>query len=360
MGIFTKIKVKCSGSVNFDMVDGKTTISKTIPFTNGGKVRPFNIKAYVVREQQFCSGSASRQKEILDVMIQPGITKGLKTYGGLRYLVDGFKSFVEAGYKSQFGSLAQSLDDSGKFVRCILNEPFLEDLQKSTNPLFKDTPSSMFDWKWVAQGGNPNYSTNFLSKFTTGDFMCFFFGTGFTKNNNIESVPAGKVSNLFYLKTLPYDVVANESGYVDGVNGIETNPDDIDRGYIESFNMNPIIKMDKGFTIYQNLTGQKKKSSLQQITASELLCYIKETLYNMAKNDNFKKGTYNNYLTTETEITNFMEGLALSGAIEANPIVQCNATINTREITKQKIKLVHIEYTAIDTYDKVVFDLNLN
>ena len=55
----------------------------------------------------------------------------------------------------------------------------------------------------------------------------------------------------------------------------------------------------------------------------------------------------------------FMNELALVGAIQPNPIVICSSVNNTTEVQKQRIKLIHVEYTAIDGIEKVVFDLKL-
>lgn len=356
---YTKIKVKCSGPVEFESVMGKVTAVKVEPFASVGKIKPFPMKSYKPRTDQFCNGSSNRQKEILDMMISPGIVRGLKTFDGVRYLVDGFKSFVEGGYKAQFGQLAFELDKSNKFVRAIINEPFLEDLEKSINPLFRQSPSDVFDWMYLPDGGNKNFSTVFLSKGTVGQDMCFYYGTGIVEGTKIEA-PAGYVSNLFYQKSLAYDVVANETGYLNGPDGIEQSPDDIDRGYMEKFRFNPICKIGSGLTIFGNWTGQRKETAQSQIQNSELLCFIKESLYSISRSEAFKKGLYNDYLRTETECTNFMSALALSNAIEPNYIVICNASNNTPEIQKKRIKLVHIEYTPVNCLDKIVFDLTIN
>lgn len=331
---------------------------KIIDQTRNGYVIPTKLISYKVREDQFTNGTATRQKEILDMIVSPGLVKGLKNFSGIRYIVDCFKSFVEGGYKYQFGQLCKTLDDSNKFVRAFVNEPFIEDLEKSTNPLFKESPSGIFDLNYLVEGGNPNYSTNFLTKFNSGAEMCFFFGSKLDSNN--EYPTAADVSNLFVQKTFDWDVVANATGYLDTVSGLPLNPDDAERLSMEKFRWNPIIKMPKGFTIYGNSTGQKTRTALAQIHNSELLAYIKESLYNMSRGEAFKKGTYNEYLATEVEVKSFMDSLALSGAIQPNPIVICNASNNTTEISKQKIKLIHIEYWNIDALDKVVFDLNLN
>lgn len=322
-----------------------------------GKVLPTNLESYKPRVEQFTDGTNSRQNEILDMMLSPGIVKGLKNFSGIRYVVDAFKSFIDGGYKSQFGQLCLSLDKSNKFVRAIINEPFIEDLEKSTNPLFKQSPTDVFDMVYLTSGGNPNYSTNFLTKFATGGEMCFFYGSILDGENEVISAP--QISNLFVQKTFAWDVIANASGYMDNVDGLPLNPDDDERKYMEKFKWNPIIKMPKGFTIYGNITGQKKSTALSQIHNSELLAYIKESLYNLSRNEAFKKGTYNEYLATETEVQSFMNDLALNGAIQPNPVVICNASNNTTEISKQKIKLIHVEYYNIDALDKVVFELDL-
>ena len=355
MKTYSNVKIFTDGAV----LNNTNSVTRVNSTTSNSKIKPFNLKSYKPREEQFPTGSSVSQSEILDMMISPGIVKGLKSFDGIRYLVDGFKSFIEGSYKYQFGQLANSLDESNKFVRCILNEPFIEDLEESMDPLFKQTPNGILDLSYLPYGGNKEYSTNFLTKFSAGAEKCFFYGGGLIKNDKI-GVPAGLVSNLFISKTLAFDVVANTTGYIDDIDGIEINPDDIERGFFEKSNWNPIIKLKKGFTIFGNLTGQKTKSSLQQIHISELLAYIKETLTNMAKNEHFKKGTYDNYLSTEVEVTNFMESLVLADAIHPNPIVICSAQNNTTEISKNKIKLVHIEFTPIDCLEKIVFDLTIN
>lgn len=319
-----------------------------------------NLKAYVKRAEQFTDGTATRQKEILDLMLSPSIKKGFKSLDGVRYLVDCFKSFIEVGYKYQFGELCYYLDkEANKFVRAIVNEPFIKDMARSSNPLFKQSADDVFDLSYVATGGNEQLSTKFLTKFEKGGEMCYFFGSVLDTDGKTEIPSAVYISNKFIAKTYPWDVIANETGYLQ-INGIPLNPDDNERRALEKFHSNPIIKNKKGFTVFGNETGQLKRTSLSQIHNSELLAYIKESLYNMARDEHFKKGTYNEYLQTEVKVKDFMDSLALQNAIEANPVVQCNFENNTKDIAKQKIKLIYIEYTNINALDKIVFDLNIN
>lgn len=326
---------------------------------NYGTIAPANLISYKPRPEQYIDGTASRQNEILDMINDPGIVKGLRGLAGLRYVVDPFKSYVESGYKQQLGNLMESLDQANRFVRAISSEPFIEDLQKSSNPLFKQFPTSSFDMSYLPDGGNKNFSTKLLTKLVAGSDKVFFFGPGDIVRGITKTI-TGKISNLFYAKTYQYDVVANETGYISGITELEYPIDDIEREYTEKFRYNAIINFNGGNTIFSNLTAQKEKTAQQQIQNSELLAYIKQSLYDLSKSEAFKKGNYDDYLRTETQCANFMEALVLSGAIDPNPVVICNASNNTLEIRKQKIKLVHIEYTPVDVLDKVVFDLQIN
>jgi hypothetical protein len=351
--------VKFDNGTSGDASDDVQVIFKVKDLINNYTIKPIFLKSIDYQSAWFADGTASRQKEILDMLNDPGIVKGLRSLQGLRYIVDAWKSYVEPSYKKQYGDLMVTLDGANRFVRSIVNEPFMEDLQKSSNPLFKQMPTMPFDISYLPDGGNKNYSTKLLTKIVSGASMCFFFGPGDVVRGVTKPV-AGKVSNLFYNKTYQFDVVANETGYVDGITELEYNIDDVEREFTEKFRYNSIINFNGGNTIYCNLSGQKERTAQQQIQNSELLAYIKQSLYDMAKGEAFKKGNYDDYLRTETECLDFMNNLSLAGAIDPNPVVICNASNNTLEIRKQRIKLVHIEYTPVDALEKVVFDLTIN
>ena len=367
----TQIKVHCDGIVKFAALtdeekkqaekDTLKSDAKVLKYNNifeTSLVKPSNLKAYIPRQDQFINGTSSRQKEILDMMINPGIVKGLCGIRGLRYVVDCFKSYPEGSYKSQYGQLMLTLDEKNRFVRFIGNDVFIEDLEKSNNPSFKDALNN-FSLSYLQDGGNRDVSTKLLTKFAAGDEFCFFFGPE-EKINNIPVGLAGKISNLFYQKENAFDVLANTTGIVDGITELGYSFDDEDRMYCEKFRYNPIIYLRNAYRIYGNLTAKSDKTAQQQITNSELLAYIKENLYNISMTENFKRGTYDDYLRTETQCKEFMNSLVLAGVIDADFICECNTKNNTLEIRKQKIKLVHIEYTPVDVLEKVVFDLTIN
>lgn len=329
-----------------------------VVFDGDQKVQPSNCQAYIARVAQFTNGSASKQSEILDMMLNPGVVKGITTTKSVRYIVDAFKSFVENGYKHQYGMLTDILDGKNKIVRTILNDVFVSDLANSLDPLFKTDPESTFDASHLLTGGNPAYTTRFLGKFATGESLCFSFGPGEEVEGSYLPL-AGKASNLFYKKRIAYDPLANETGYLDGIDALEYIIDDTERFFFEKFRYNCVIPQNGSFTIYGNFTNQLKASKQQQITNSELLADIKINILAIIRPENFKKGTYQSYLATETEIKSLMDGYVTGGAIQPNPVVICSEENNTTEIANLKIKLVTVEYVATNTLDKVVVSLKI-
>lgn len=318
-----------------------------------------------LRNEQLYNGSSVRQNELLDVMISPSIIRGFKNTKNIRYFVDCFKSFVEPAYKYQFNKLVHTLDKCNIFTRAFINEPFVDDLIKSANPSFKDavgdTRTVKLD-KYLGTGGNETTSTKFLTKPTEGAELVYYFGSGDSDGYNIKPV-APIVANAFMDKQKPWSIVANTTGVLSGINGLELDPDEPERRAMERFGWNPIIKKGNQFVIYGDYTGLqafKKRKALSFISNSELLMYIKQELYNMSLDENFKKGRYEDYIKFETEVTNFMEDLALQGAIRANPVVKCNFENNTTDVQNVGIKLVKVAYYNFRTLDKVVFDLELN
>ena len=334
-------------------------IYKIQPFVSNPNtiLKFFTLQSYKPVEDQFLNGTPQRQNEILKLINDPGIIKGLVGTAGCRYFVDGFKSFVESDYKYQYRDLVETLNENNRFTTAILNEPFMDDFAKSTNPIFKQFPNqSVIDFEFIPEGGNRQYSTRLLRK--VDNQFCFFFGPG-NVVGGINQTISGNISNLFYTKRFQFDIVANESGYLSGITELEENFSDNDRKYLERFRYNPIIDFNGGFTIFGNLSSQIQMSKQQQIHNVELLQYIRENLYVMAKGDAFKKGSYDEYLRTQTEVETFMSNLVLTGAIQANPFVQCDLANNTQEVQDYRIKLVRVEYTPLNATEKVVFELDI-
>lgn len=319
------------------------------------------LKSIKLREAQLINGSADRQSRILDVMNTPAIVNGFKNFTGIRYFVDVFKSHVEADYKIQFNRLVDALDSCNIFTRALVNEPFVTDLRASTNPTFRSVTGE-FDLNYLATGGNEDLSTIFINKPKLSAEKVYYFGSGHLDNTDNLQIITPNVSSLFINKNKPWDIVANTSGELSGIVALESYPDDTERKTLENFGWNPIIKKRRNFVVYGDYTGHnafKKRKALSFVSNSELLMYIKSELYLMSLDENFKKGTYDEYIKFETTVKNFMDGLALQGAIKPNPTVVCNFTNNTDDIANAGIKLVTIEYFNLRTLDKVVFALDL-
>lgn len=322
---------------------------------------PIILRGVPVQANQFLDGTVSKQNEILDMINSKSIIKGLKGIPEIRYIVDTFKSHVVTEYKKQFGELMETMHENNKFITCIVNEPFISDLVKSQDPLFRESlTDSSIDYSLLPIGGHQQLTSKFMSKYDRGADKTFFVGPEKIVDNRVRPI-SGIISNLMYQKVNEFDIVANTTGYLSGIESLAEYFDDNDRAHLEKFRYNPVVKDENGrFTLYGNLSGQKKLSKLTQWHNVELLCYIKRNLNNIGKYDTFKKGTYDEYLRTQTEVQDFMDSLVLAGAIKPNPTVICDTTNNTPEVASYKIKLIKVSYVPYDSLEKVVFDIHVN
>lgn len=356
---FTSVKITTDKPLSYSV--GDDIVYKLNNFTVDAPVKPVTLTAAKLRAAQFCDGTAAGLDTILDVMNQNGITRGLSGVIGLRYIVDAFKSFVSPSYKSQYGVLVEDLNKKNTFVNAILNDIFTETLESSNDPLFADLPNGEFDLSYLPEGGNKTYTTKFLSKFSYGADKSYMFSLAGDNIKNVNYGLSGIVSNVFVNKAIEYDIAANTTGVVDGITMLEENYDDgTDRKHLEKFRCNPVIFQDGVYMIYGNTTMKNEATKQQQIQNAELLTYLKRRLFNLAKPEPFKRGSYANLLTFETEAKGVFDALALEGIIEPDFEVICNPENNTRDIANAKIKYMKISYTPINALEKVVFDMEIN
>lgn len=349
---YTKVKLVTEKNINADSYSRRLRPSET-PYL---KVKPTSLIGYKQRPEQFTNGSSERQNEILDVMLTPSIVGGLSKQTNLGYLIDGFKSYVEAGFKKQFGLQIKALDECNRFVTAIVNAPFIKDLAKSVNPLFKDTPSGDLDLgRFLPTGGNQSYSTQFLSNMNSGEEMVFIIAGDNIDEPNTYPL-AGLVANEMIAKERPWDIVANDRGILTIPGTFD--PNEKDRKAMELFRWNPVIKIRQNYCIYGNMSGQLGNGALKHFNNCETLKYIKTELYNMSLKEGFTVGTYDSLLSFQTEVQNFMNSLAQQNAIRPNPIVRV-LEVNDDETDAAGIKYVEVEYMNYRTLDKVVFNLRL-
>lgn len=313
----------------------KTTVYKYNNIYEASEKSPLkamSLKSYTPRYTsikdgvgQFCDGTSSTQKDILNMLNNPHIVEGfkaLKEYK-FRYVVDAFKSYIEPNCKAEFATFAGTLN-----VRVIANMPFMEDFAKCKNPYFKDTPTSSFDPKYIAKGGNNKLvSSNSFSLPVDNADKIWFFGPGMLNNSTGREItvpPAGAVSKAFLNKFLagnlyPYSAVANDTGILncDGMVGFEYDITDTERNSLEPFGYNSIVYIEnQGYCVFGNQTAQQKiKSDLSKIHISELVFTIQEEMRNILKGYVFKANNYANRLAIWTKAEAVMTQILKNGGV---------------------------------------------
>lgn len=363
--IYTMYKNEESG---FKLVfAGSSYKIKQIEDFNNVHLNSIVLKSYKPRNEQFTNGTSIRQNEILDLMNQPNLVKGLKNAKNLRfrYIIDAFKTFIEPNYKHQYTQLVKELSEkSTMFCRFIGNEASFEDMANSINPYFKETPDSIFDTRFVAEGGNKKlFSSNKYTKPVDGDVYSFFFGPGLRVNHQgteIIAPPAGLVGKAFlnkYTNKFPYSVTANNTGILNGsgVIGIEEDFDIDDRKYLEQVGYNAIIDdIKKGLVIYGNNTAQTKiKTDLSKIHVSELIAFIQEQFMSILSDYNFEWNDVQNRLEIKKRADRVMQTILDNRGIYWFENI-CNSVNNNQEIIENDMGILDTRIVVAKAGEKWV------
>ncbi len=329
--------------------------------------KPFALKAYKQRKEQFVNNTASRQGEVLNVLssdLKNAIIDRERV--DFRYLVDSFKSYIENNLKGQFTSVIKDRNVGA----AILNAPSIDELRNSTNPYFKATTDGKFDSEYIYRGGNTSLPyTQTFSLATKGSNHGYYYAPWFNVDDNGNEIimpPAPFISNNFIRKSSsgrPYDAVFGaDNGVVIGNNikSLEYDFTDDDRKWLEKSGINPIVfKKSAGNIIMGNRTAAKVNTALKFAHVNELITLIHEQMKPIAL---FLIGKYNtaqNRLIAKTRMDNVMRPILAQGAIQyyENKVDDKN---NTQEVISEGLGVMDTVFVPNYINEKVAHRLIVN
>lgn len=317
-------------------------------------------------------------EKIYSVLTDSGIRRGLcnPTMVDYRYIVDSMSYGLETslGGKAYLSQLAQ---DRGSCL-AILNLPSAKQFAVSSNPIFCDAYTSgaetrpSFDTKYIPQGGNQEMGSSRIfslpdendgSKYAAA----FFPNLIYSENGRKISVPpAADVCNVLASKftgvNSPYGICANMSGIIRNryVTDIEFAADTDDRGYLEPFGVNTIIKESGYIMIYGNQTCyQILKSDLNKLHVRENLNTLEIECTAALKRFNFLYNTPQTRAAVVQTLTPILSVMQVSGAIDSFTIT-CDESNNTPEIIEGDYGIVDIDVWFNHGMEKILTRIKIN
>ena len=236
----------------------------------------------------------------------------------------------------------------------------MEQFRASTDPRFTDAPTSVnpypkLNTAYITEGGNlslnPTYTFSLPSE-EDGAKFCGFYAPYITVregNRNINVPPAAFVSNNFLRKFSngePYAIIAGQKrGLISGSNivGVEYDFDEEDRGNLEPFGINPIIKRrGVGVAIYGNQTAyQQVNSAFNLIHVRDLLISIETDVQEILANYLFDFNEDTIRLEIKTLVDNYLDGVRAGGGIYAYQTIM-DASNNTPSIIDMNMGIIDV------------------
>jgi hypothetical protein len=316
------------------------------------------LSGFVMTDWHRPNGSDARITEILDVMYDTNIAKTLasKDVISFRYIVDTFSGQILPNSKYQLSKLAKLRQQA----LAIINAPSMAQFRASTDPRFTDAPTAAnpypkLNTAYIADGGNLSLNPSYTFSLPTEDDgakFCGFYSPYITvreSNRNVEVPPAAYVSNNFLRKFAngePYAIIAGQKrGVISGssVVGVEYDFTDEDRGNLEPFGINPIIKRRGiGVVIFGNQTAyQQVNSAFNLVHVRDLLISIESDVQEILSNYLFDFNDDSIRLEIKTLVDNYLDGVRAGGGIYAYQTIM-DASNNTPAIIDMNMGIIDV------------------
>lgn len=304
------------------------------------------------------NGSDARVSEILDVMYNTNIAKTLaaKDVISYRYIIDTFSGQILPNSKYQLSRLAKLRQQA----LAIINAPSMAQFRASTDPRFTDAPTAAnpyprLNTAYIADGGNlslnPTYTFSLPTEEDGSKYAAFYspYITVRETNRNVEVPPAAYVSNNFLRKFAngePYAIIAGQKrGVISGGNivGVEYDFTEEDRGNLEPFGINPIIKRRGiGVVIFGNQTAyQQVNSAFNLVHVRDLLISVENDVQEILSNYLFDFNEDSIRLEIKTLVDNYLDGVRSGGGIYAYQTIM-DASNNTPAIIDMNMGIIDV------------------
>ena len=316
------------------------------------------LAGYTMRNDQRPNNTDARVSEILDVMYNTNIaaTLAAKDVISFRYIIDTFSGQILPNSKYQLSKLAMMRQKALAFI----NAPSMAQFRASTDPRFTAAPTATnpypsLEAQYIAEGGNlslnPSYTFSLPTQDLGASFAAYYtpYITVRENNRNINVPPAAFVSNNFVRKFAngePYNIIAGQKrGTISGGNivGVEYDFTDTDRGWLEPFGLNPIIKK-RGFgvVIFGNQTAyQTVNSAFGLVHVRDLLISLENDVEEIMANYLFDFNEDSIRLEIKTLVDTYLDGVRAGGGIYAYQVIM-DASNNTPAIIDQNIGIIDV------------------
>ena len=304
------------------------------------------------------NGTDARVEAILDVMYNTNIAATLATKDviSFRYIVDTFSGVILPNSKYQLSKLAMMRGQA----LALINAPSMAQFQASVDPRFTAAPTAVDPYpslqtQYIADGGNlslnPSYTFSLPPQALGASYAAYYspYITLRENNRNVNVPPAAFVSNNFVAKFAngePYAIVAGQKrGTIAGTNlvGVEYDFTLEDRGWLEPFGINPIIKKrGLGVVIFGNQTAyQTVNSAFSLVHVRDLLISVENDVEQILSNYLFDFNEDSIRLEIKTLVDNYLDGVRSGGGIYAYQVIM-DASNNPPSVIDQNIGIIDV------------------
>lgn len=315
------------------------------------------LPEFKVREGLLPNGTAARQQTIMKYISDTNLGDAIAEAQGLdiRHIVDSYEGEIASSSKFYLTDLAAS---HGK-VMAFVNNPSIEQFEKSNDPSFIDSSTGLVSMEYVAQGGNLSLNPSFtfsLPQDVTQDgipiesyaYYAMPYVVVRENSKNKKVPPAPYLSNLFMRKLNG----GNQYGIAAGRRGILTEPEivgleyeftDAQREYLEPVGHNLLVRRRGiGTMVLSNNTAyQKVQSALNNAHVRDTLITIENNVEDILFNFLFSFNDEITRIRVRSLLENYLDDVQSARGLTSYE-VQFDDQNNPNEVIEENTGIVDI------------------
>jgi hypothetical protein len=249
------------------------------------------------------------------------------------------------------------------YFNIVYDAGYTPDIKESIRYLSQDVRRDCF--AFLDNGDNATVQDSINARNNDNDMNTFYCGI-FEPFNKVYDVHTGKnlwlspiyhMSHIVPMNDALYQVWWPNAGYnratLSTIKEMRFNPKLSQRDQLYLAQINPIVRFSVGYTVWGNLTTQKRPSKLSNISTVRTVLYIKRALEQFCKWYIFEFNDSETHSAIASEIAGFLQTLQDARALEGYS-VEVGATEYEK---KQKICHVNVTLVPVGIIERIYLNL---
>jgi len=333
--------IKCH--INEDNLNEWKKTDVPIVFSNASSFQEYPINSGTTIESPAIHLSGGSEGELITIDSITG-RRRIDTSIADNLLVEAYYGFTD--------EKVQNLDEI--YFSLVYDAGYSRDVKDAIRYLCEDLRRDCV--AIMDNGDNPDVVTSIDTRQNKAPILNTFYAAMYEPFNKIYDIHTGKniwVSPVYHMSSIIpknddlYEIWYPSAGFnrgtIPSIKELRFNPTQGQKDQLYLAQINPIVKFNIGYTIWGNLTSQKRPSKLSNLSTVRSVLYIKRALEQFVKYYVFEFNDSSTHEEVASQISEFLQPVQDARALEGYSV-----NVGATEYEKKQ-KIMHCDVVLVPT-----------